>query len=534
LTTSDGTVPERAAPEDAGEATPATPALAGVAARGAAVTMGSQVAGAIVRFGSLVVLARMLSPHDYGLVAMVTALIGIGELLRDFGLANAAIQAPTLSREQRDNLFWLNASLGLLVGGAVAACAVPISRFYDEPQVAPVVVALATTLLVNGISTQFRAGLMRRMRFTRVAGIDLLSLVLGVVTALVAAFAGLGYWALVLQELVRTTVACLGVVVSARWVPGLPHRHAPMRGLLTFGANLLGTYLVVYASRNVDSVVIGARFGPASAGLYNRAFNLMTLPLIQINAPATRVALPVLSRLRPEPAQYRRYLLAGQTILLHIAVPLFVLGIVLAEPLVRLTLGAEWMAAVPILRVLAFGGIFELLAFPTFWVFQSSGATRSQLHFVLATRPFIIAAVLVGSHWGVVGVAAGFAAATTVVWPTGLAWVSRSVGAPGRSLFTNGARACVVYLVCGAVAWVVVDRVASGALATVALGLGTFAAAAAVLALAWRPFRRDLQLVLSSRSLLARRGQLDAEPAEPAGSGDPAEPVEAPTGRSSR
>ncbi|GIG22673.1 lipopolysaccharide biosynthesis protein [Cellulomonas chitinilytica] len=520
MTTSDeGTDPRTRTPADdeqisssttppATTATTTTPALAGVAARGAAVTMGSQVAGATIRFASLVVLARMLTPHDYGLVAMVAALIGIGDLFRDFGLGNAAIQAQQLSRPQRDNLFWINTGLGLLVGAVIAACAQPIARFYDEPAVAPVVVALSATLLLSGLSTQHRASLMRAMRFTRVAAIDLVALGLGLAAAVVAALAGLGYWALVIQELVRASVACLGVTASARWWPGLPRRGAQMRGLVSYGANLLGTYLVAYASRNVDSVVIGARFGPTATGLYNRAFGLMSLPMMQINAPATRVALPVLSRLVPDRAKYRRYLLAGQTILLHITVPVFVLGIVLAEPLVRLALGETWMGAVPILRVLAIGGLFDIVAFPTGWVFQSSGATRSQLRFVLSTRPLIIVAVLVGSHWGVIGVAAGYAAATTVVWPTGLLWVTRAVGAPGRALFANGLRAVAGYVVCGALAWVVVEQVPSSALVTIPTALVTFAAVAAVLALVWRPFGRDLRLMLSSRTLLARRGEV--------------------------
>jgi len=507
LSTTDETSP--VPPSDAGRvaALRAVPGLGGIAARGAAVTMGGQVAGASVRFASLVVLARMLTPHDYGIVAMVTAIVGVGELLRDFGLANAAIQAPDLSRRQRDNLFWMNTALGLVVGGGIAACALPIAQLYGEPAVGPVVVALSMTLLLNGVAAQHRASMMRAMRFSRVAAIDFVALAVGVVAAILCALAGLGYWALVVQELTKGAVMCVGVIAAARWAPRGPDRATSMRGLVSFGADLVGTSIVDYVSRNIDSVVIGARFGPTATGLYNRAFGLMALPMAQILSPAARVTLPVLSRLRTDRDQFRRYLLTGQTIFLHVAVPLFVLGIVLAEPLVRVVLGEAWLGTVPLLRVLAVGGIFEVLAFPTSWVFQPFGATRSQLRFVLSTRPLIVVAVLAGSSWGTVGVATGFAAATTLIWPVGVLWVSRALGAPGRALFANGLRALVGYVVCGVAAWFVLERGPSNAVVDVALGVATFVAVAALLVVVWHPFGRDVRLALGSRSLLSSRAR---------------------------
>ncbi|WP_454829799.1 lipopolysaccharide biosynthesis protein [Pseudoxanthomonas wuyuanensis] len=482
---------------------PAERSLAARAASGAAVTMGAQLAKVAVQFGGIVLLARLLSPRDYGLVAMVMAIVGVGEILRDFGLSAAAVQAPLLSREQRDNLFWINTLFGSALGLAVYLGAGAIAALYKEPELRVITQVLALTFVFNGITTQFRAHLNRDMRFGRLASADVIGQVAGLAAAVAAALAGAGYWALVIQQLVQGIVILLLMVMATRWLPGLPHRGAQMGGLLNFGWALMATQLLAYASTNIGQVVIGQRLGSVALGQFNRAFALVTMPLNQINAPATSVALPTLSRLRGEPARYNAFLLRGQTVMVHFMVALFAVGCALAEPLILLVLGRQWQPAIPIFRILAIGGIFQMAAYAAYWVFLSKGLTGAQLRYAIVSRSFLIACIVTGSYWGVLGVASGYAVGTALLWPSVLWWIGRLSDAPAGRMFGNGARATLGYALCAAAAWLACElTVGHAPLLRLLAGATGAAAALALVCLLWPGFRRDVAEILGSRHLL--------------------------------
>lgn len=485
-------------------ATALGPGLGSSAARGGIVTIVGQTLRVVIQAAALVVLARLLSPTDFGIVAMVLVIVGVGELVRDFGLSNATIQAPTLSKEERDNLFWLSLLFGMALASVVLAVAPLVADLYGQPQLHPVTQWLAITFVLNGISAQFRAGLTRDLRFSVTAAVDVIAPLAGLATAILMAIAGWGYWALVGQELVKALVLSVGLVMAARWWPGLPRRRTSIKKFVRYGGYLMGTQILGYASRNVDTLVIGTRFGPAMTGLYSRAYQLMALPVTQLNHPTSKVALPVLSRLNDDPERYRKFLLRGQTLLLHAVVPLFVLTGVLAEPVIRVVLGAQWDEAVPIFRVLAIGGLFEGAALATMWVFLSKGKTKAQLAFALTTRPLMIIAVLVGSNWGVIGVAAGYALSTALCWPIGLIWIARVTDAPSRDLFWNGARAVVVHACAGAVVWFVLGRSGLPDPLVLVLGVLVMVAVFALICCAWPRLRRDARDIWETRRQLAR------------------------------
>lgn len=151
----------------------------------------------MLRVAALMVLARLLSPKDFGLVGMVTAFTGVLTLFRDFGLSAAAVQRPTVSEEQISTLFWINILFGVLLGLIMAAIAPAIAAFYHEPRLAAVTVVLATGFLFNAAGIQHSALLQRQMRFTALAVISVLSLIIGTGIAIGGAEAGYGYWALV-------------------------------------------------------------------------------------------------------------------------------------------------------------------------------------------------------------------------------------------------------------------------------------------------------------------------------------------------
>jgi PST family polysaccharide transporter len=405
------------------------------------VTLGAQGTKVAIQVVSVIVLARLLDPHDYGLIAMVVTLIGIGELLRDFGLSSAAIQAPTLSVAQRNNLFWINTGIGLVLALLVYVFGAPLlSLLYSQPDLVPITHALALIFVVNGLTTQYRADLVRRLRFSRLALADILAPAIALCLAIVAALLGWGYWALVVQQLAQAVVLLLIVSVSARWLPGRPRRHVPLADLIRFGGNLVATQLVGYISNNADSFTIGIRFGATPLGFYSRAFQLLMTPLNQVRIPLTTVALPVLSRLASDTRRVGEYVAQGQIALGYTLVAGLGLVVGAGHPITAIFLGGKWLSVAPILSLLALAGIFQILAFVGYWVYLSRGLTRDLFRYTLLSSAIKVLCIVFGSQWGVIGVAAGYALAPALSWPISLWWLSRRTDLPVRRLYGGAGR----------------------------------------------------------------------------------------------
>lgn len=488
--------------------------LASMAGRGAVVTMGGQLLRIVVQLAGIVLLARLLAPADYGITAMVLAIVGVGEILRDFGLSSAAIQAKTLSAGQRANLFWINTGIGAALTAAVIALAQPIAAFYSDPRLVLVTMALSLTFVLNGFATQFRADLNRRLRFGPLAAVEVGSQAAALVIAIMLAVWGWGYWALVAQQVLQVLFQAVALPVLARWWPGLPKRGQQMRPFLTFGGGLVASQLLNYASRNIDSVIIGRLFGASALGFYNRAFQLMLLPLNQINAPSMRVALPTLSRLQDEPRRYGEFLLFGQTVQLNVVS--FVLGFCAAQaaPIVAIALGPQWSPSVPLFHILAIAGFFQAAAYASYWVFLSQGLTSSLFWYTMTTRPVVIGLLLLGALWGVEGVAWMYAACAATLWPVGYLWLRKSTAPLGR-LFRNGLRIIAVYgLAAGASFASTVWLPADDALAQLFVGFAAFVAALALIALVFPPLRRDLREIAAARRFLRRNHNADPDQAD--------------------
>ncbi|GHH76488.1 lipopolysaccharide biosynthesis protein [Promicromonospora soli] len=478
------------------------------AARGGAVTLASQVARVCIQLVSLTVLARLLDPRDYGYMAMVLAIAGVAELLQDFGLSKAAIQARTLTSGQRDNLFWINSALGVLAGAVVALAAPLIAAAYDEPALEGVARWIAVVFVLSGLVSQFRASLLRGLRFTTVAVVEVLASFTGVCVGIAVAVGTGSYWALVAQQVSVVLVSTVLTIGVAGWRPRLPDRHASVRDQVSYGAHLLGAQIVNFVGMNADTVVVGARFGAVATGLYNRAFQLMMLPVGQLIWPAARVALPVLSRVRHDFGPYVRYVIGGQAVLGHAIVPLLMLLVFLPRPVVEIVLGSRWLDLMPLVSVLAVAGVFQVLTAIPGWIFMSAGATKSQFRLALCTRPFVIVAVLAGSYWGPMGVAVGYTVATAALWPVSLWWAGRAGEVPVRGVAAGAVRVIVAHAVAGAAAGGLAHLVGSP-YPWVSIGVGVVAMVLMLcveLAL-WRALRNDARLLARAGRMLRGRSR---------------------------
>lgn len=495
----------------AAEAT--TAGLGRTTARGAAVTLAGQLTQVVLQFASVVVLARLLTPREYGLYATVLVLVGVGEIFRDFGLSSAAVQAKLLTRFQRDNLFWINTALGVALCLLMIAAAPLVAAVFHQHALRPITQVLALTFVVNGLATQFRAGLNRDLRFGRLALSDLVGQFAGLTVAVVAAALGAGYWSLVASQLAQVTMIALLLVAFARWLPRRPRRAVPMRSFLRFGWHLVVVQIVDYVGNTMDSALVALRFGPAAVGEYNRAFQLVTNPLNQFRTPATTVALPALSRLRDDVDRANDYLRRGQLAMGYTAIPALALAIGCAAPLVQLLLGSRWTGVTPIFAWLAAASILQLLAFVGYWAYLARGLTAELLHYTLVAFALRAVGVGVGSVWGVAGVAGGYALVHLVEWPLSLWWISRYTPMPLRALYLGAGR-LLALAGSAVVASYAVSRELRGPLGdagAVAAAAVAVVAVYAAAALVDARVRRDLaEVAEAARKVLRERGTVAA------------------------
>lgn len=369
------------------------------ASRGAAVTAGGLWLKTLIQLASTMLLARLLDPTDFGLIAMIMAIVGVADLVRDFGMTGAILQAKKLTPKQWSSLLWFSSGLGMVLMIAIAAASPLIALLYGEDRLIVLTLAIAPTLLLNALTMPMQAALQRDLRFGTLAMIDIVSMLVGVVLSLVAALLGFGVWSLVILAGAGQVYRLIALWVSARLHWGAPRIGRDIYPLLSTGGSIFGVQLLNYASRNLDNVIIGQQLGPAALGQYSRAYALFLLPQQQLNGPLGRVALPVLSRLQDEPDRYRRYVRASLMIIGYLSLPTYAIAAAVAFPLMEVLLGPGWDAAAAVFALLAIAGVAQAIGNVQGWLYITLGRAHRQLVYYLITRPIVIAGFVVGVWW---------------------------------------------------------------------------------------------------------------------------------------
>jgi PST family polysaccharide transporter len=429
--------------------------LAGKSARGGVVTVAAQSAKFLLQMLSTMVLARVLSPKDFGLIAMVTAITGFVAVFKDCGLSEATVQRLKITHAQVSNLFWVNLLLSICVTLFIAALAPVISWFYHEPRLTPITLVLSTTFIFSGMVVQHQALLRRQMRFKALASIDVASMLSGAVVGVVMGVSGCNYWSLVGLTFTSTVVNCILVWIKCEWRPSLFERGAGAREMLAFGGNLTGFTVLNYFTRNFDCVLIGRVLGSVSVGIYSKAYGLLSLPIGQINAPISTVMLPALCRLQDNPTEYTRLYLRALGVLSFLTVPLVVFSFAFAHDLVLVLLGRQWLPAVVVFQMLAPAALVSAINIAPGWLCTSLGHPRKQLNYGLISAPLCIAAFIIGLKWGLEGIAGCFSLTFFILFWV-FTWYA-SLGTPVRFLqilrifCVTGAISCVA----GSITWAV-------------------------------------------------------------------------------
>jgi O-antigen/teichoic acid export membrane protein len=421
--------------------------------RGGLARLCAQGANFFIRLCSLMVLARLLGPKDFGLVGMVTAFTGILTLFRDFGLSSAAIQRTHVSDEQISTLFWINIFVGMLLGLLAVVGAPIIAAFYHEPRLVGVTAVLALGFLFNAAGVQHSVLLQRQMRFTALAVINTVGLIAGTAVGIGGARAGYGYWALVGMTLTIPLISTVGFWLTTAWVPGKPHRQTGIRSMLRFGGTVTLNGLVSYLANNVEKVLLGRFWGVDALGIYGRAYQLVNIPTDNLNFAAGEVAFSALSRLQDDPSRLKRYFLAGYSVVLALTFPMTVACALFADDMIFVVLGPKWSAAAPIFRLLAPTILVFAIANPLFWLLSSLGLVERSLKMGLVIAPLMILSYVVALPYGPRGVAFAYSTVMMLWVLPAIAWTVHGTVISFRDMLLAVSRPLASSLVAGAFAF---------------------------------------------------------------------------------
>jgi len=407
--------------------------LAGRTARGGVITLTSYGLKFVITLAATIVMARLLTPRDYGLIAMVVVVTNYLTMFKDMGLSLATVQRPEISFDQISTLFWVNVALSVILTLLTILIAPGLAYFYGEPRLVLVTIATAIGFLLGGLSVQHEALLKRQMRFMDLAAISTVALLVGYTVGIVLAWNGAGYWALVASQLSLIGTNTAGTWILSRWIPGRPRRYAGVRPMLAFGRNVTGYATINVLAKNFDVLMLGRYWGPQNLGLCNKAYMLLSIPVDQTNEPFNSVAIPALSRLVDSPERYRdAYLRILEKVAL-LTMPVVALMIATSDWLVYLVLGPQWTASSRLLVILGIAGLFQPIISSINWLLITQGRTHHMFHWALISAPITVVAVIAGLPWGPLGVAISYTAARLLIIDHLLYWYAGRSG-PVRTI----------------------------------------------------------------------------------------------------
>lgn len=377
--------------------------------QGAAVTMTAQLGKLFLTLVSTAILARQLTPEDFGLLGMVTVITGFISIFSDLGLSAATIQRENINHQQVSALFWCNALLGLLIMLLTIGLAPVLAWFYQEPRILLITIVLSSGFLINGLSVQHKAILKRQMQFRQLSTLEIVSILVGIVVAIVVAYYDGRYWAIVSQQIVTHLVSTSLAWFLCTWRPGYIFKDSELSELLSFGGNLSGFSILNYFVRNGDNFLIGRYWGASELGLYAKAYQILLLPIRQINAPMSSVFIPLLSRLQNDPVNYKKSYLRAISFMAYVTTPIIAVLAASSTEIVLVFFGEQWKAAGTIFKILAIAALGQPLANTVGWIYISLGRTARMRTWGLISSPVFIFAFLCGLPWKSVGVALAYA-----------------------------------------------------------------------------------------------------------------------------
>ncbi len=454
------------------------------AVRGVVVSLGSNVGTKLVRFASMAVLARLLVPEDFGLVAMLSAVVGAASLLKDMGLPSATLRFPRISHASVTQLFWINQLAGLVWMLLVMLGAPLLATFFNDPRLVSAAWVLALSLPFEAACAQHQALLRRAHGFRKLALITLAKAISTALLSIMLARAGYQFWALIWGVLGGHLVALILTWWCCSWRPGGPRQGREGAELVQFGVRMLGFNLLGFCALNLHNVLVGRLWGAAAVGQYSRAATLHALTLGGVTEPSALVIPASMARLSETPQRLCNFYYKACALVVSMALPVAFVGLVLPQEFIALLLGDQWDQAAHIFQLLSIGVVPQVISNSTGWVYLSVGNPKLMLWWGLIGWTGFIVGIAVGAWFGILGIALGASLANTLLLVPGLLFAFR--GTPLRlwPLCSYVAKPIAAGACAAVLAWGALQAVQTQAeWLRFGVGLGTFCAVYAALSL---------------------------------------------------
>jgi PST family polysaccharide transporter len=423
--------------------------------RGGAISIVARAINAVVQVGSVIFLARLLSPQDYGLVAMVTALTGFVPIVVDLGTRDAIVQRDRITRGEVSALFWITLSVGCGFAVLVAASGPLIAHIYGEPRLTAIALVSSLMIIASALVCQHYALLRRAMKFRNLAIIEVAANVLGAAVAIAMASYRLGYWALVLRPIITSWFLTIGIWFQCRWLPGKPTVTSAVKEMLKFGLNLIGFSGTDFVGKNSDRVAIGYAMGAKALGFYQNAFFIYDNLLDLLVFPLHQVAVVSLSKLQNNLEELRRSWAKALSTVAFFAMPAFGILAVTGQDLTVLLLGQKWSTAGILLNVLALRGIAHVVERTLGWLHVAAGRTDRWMRWGLVATGIQLVALMIGLPFGQMGVVCAYTVCMYCLFIPAIAFAGQPLGISAGDVVTVVGRQMLGALFAAAVGFVV-------------------------------------------------------------------------------
>lgn len=368
----------------------------------------SQGVRQIINLLTTLLLARLLAPSDFGLMGMSLVVTGFLMIFSDLGTSAAVINKEGATQEFLSSIFWLNVGFGALVASFVYLFAPIGAEFYAEPRVTKMLEVTAVGFIFSGFGSLHQALLERSFAFTRLAMVEIISVVFGAIVGITLAIWGAGVWSLLFQSLAMAFINTCLLWYCSSWRPAMLFHWSEIKPVSGYSLNLVGFTIFNYLTRNVDNILIGRFLGAQDLGYYTLAYRILLLPLRSISAVIGRVMFPIYSSIKDDSYRFAKIYLKIVATIALITFPLMMGIMALASPLVMATFGEEWQSMVILIVIFAPLGLTQSIGSTVGLIYLAKGRTDWMFRWGIVSSIIMMIAFCIGLKWGIIGVASAY------------------------------------------------------------------------------------------------------------------------------
>ena len=391
------------------------------AIRGLKWSTSARIGKQILQFVTLIILARLLNPEDFGLMASAMVVIGLANVFRDLGISAALIQRQEVTDDLYSSVFWISVLLGIIFMALLIILAPIIANFFNVSTLIPMLKVLSLSFLFSGFSIVQQAMMEKTFKFKNIAIFELSSTFIGALTGISFALLNYGVWSLVFQNLIFSFTLSLLIWLNFSQKPRFYFSFIEIKSIAKFSGNLAGFNILNYFVRNADYILIQKFLGEQQLGYYTLAYRLMLYPLQNVSAVITRVMYPVLSKIQQDNDKFRNIYTKITNSIALLTFPLMLGLIAVSDNFVLVVFGIKWEPVTNLILILAPLGLIQSIYTPAGMIYQAKGRTDWWFRWGVVTGVLFITAFWIGLKWGVIGVAMAYLIVNLITFYPGLA-----------------------------------------------------------------------------------------------------------------